>query len=190
MLAAMPATPDELLARLGQLGIASKTYDHPPVFTVEESKALRGQLPGGHCKSLFLKDKADKLWLVVALEDRAVDLKRLRHRLGAKKTLSFGSAELLMATLGVTPGAVTPFGALNDRDGRVQVVLDRAMLALDPLNYHPLTNARTTALAPQDLVRFLEASGHSPVVLDFDEVGRPAAAESGVATAPESGHLD
>jgi Ala-tRNA(Pro) deacylase len=165
----MPATPDELLARLRELGISTTTHDHPPLFTVEESKRLRGQLPGGHCKSLFLKDKGGQLWLVVTLEDRAVDLKELRRRLGARKTLSFGAPELLMEVLGVAPGAVTPFGVINDRAGRVQVVLDQRMLGHDPLNYHPLTNARTTAIAPKDLLAFLEACGHEPRLLDFDQ---------------------
>ncbi len=172
MLAAMPASPDELFARLRALGIATATYDHPPLFTVEESKRLRGRLPGGHCKSLFLKDKAGQLWLVVTLEDRALDLKELRRELGARKTLSFGAPELLLEVLGVAPGAVTPFAAINDRAGRVQVVLDRSMLDHDPLNYHPLTNDRTTAIAPKDLLAFLEACGHAPRMLDFD---RPAA---------------
>jgi Ala-tRNA(Pro) deacylase len=185
MLAAMPATPEQLLARLGELGISVKTYDHPPLFTVEESKRLRGQLPGGHCKSLFLKDKADQLWLVVALEDRAVDIKRLRKQLGARKTLSFGSPELLMEVLGVIPGSVTPFGAINDTAGRVQVVLDQKMLTQDPLNYHPLTNTRTSAISPADLVKFLEACGHKPRIMDLDapdeaaEAAPPAHAHAG-----------
>ncbi len=164
----MPATPDELFARLEELGIETTTHTHPPLFTVEESKRLRGDLPGGHCKSLFLKDRKGRLWLVVVLEDRTVDLKRLRRRLGASKTLSFGRPELLEEVLGVTPGAVTPFALINDTGRRVQVVLDKAMLTHDPLNYHPLHNAATTAIAPDDLVRFIESCGHRPIVLDFD----------------------
>jgi Ala-tRNA(Pro) deacylase len=176
----MAAGPDELLAHLRGLGIEVATHDHAPVFTVEESKRLRGALPGGHCKSLFLKDKGasletGRLWLVVALEDRAVDLKRLKRALGAK-SLSFASPELLMALLGVIPGAVTPFGAINDQAGRVEIVLDRAMLERDLLNYHPLTNARTSAIAPQGLLRFLRANGHEPQILDFEAL---AAAEGG-----------
>jgi Ala-tRNA(Pro) deacylase len=165
----MPATPEALLARLAELGIRTTTHDHPPLFTVEESKALRGALPGGHCKSLFLKDKAGRLWLVVVPEDRLMDLKRLGKRLGAKKTLSFGNPDLLMEALGVTPGAVTPFAAINDEVQRVQIVLDQAMLASDPLNFHPLTNSRTTAIAPGDLLAFLRATGHEPLILDLDE---------------------
>jgi Ala-tRNA(Pro) deacylase len=161
-----PLTPEALFARLDALGIAHRTYTHPPVFTVEEAKALRGTLPGGHCKSLFLKDKKGGLWLVVALEESRVDLKALADALGAPR-FSFGSAELLHAVLGVRPGSVTPFSAVNDSDARVSVVLQRAMLAHDPLNYHPLENDRTTALAPADLVRFLEACCHAPRVVDF-----------------------
>ena len=157
----MHATREELLSRLDALGIRSTTVDHPPVFTVEESKRLRGTLTGGHCKSLFLKDKKDVLWLVVALEDRPIDLKELRHRIGAAN-LSFGKPELLLQVLGVEPGSVTPFGLINDRERRVNVVLDKGMMAMDCLNYHPLTNRATTTVSPADLLKFIKACGHEP----------------------------
>jgi len=142
--------------------------------------ALRGRLPGGHCKSLFLKDKKGGLWLVVALEERQIDLKRLAVSLAAPR-FSFGNAELLYQVLGVKPGSVTPFALANDaapdnapenanRAHRVTVVLDRAMLAHDPLNYHPLENDRTTAIAPSDLLRFIAWCGHQPRIVDLDAI--------------------
>jgi len=162
-----PATPEALFARLDSLGIASRTVSHPPVFTVEEAKALRGQLPGGHVKNLFLRNKKGEMWLVVAEEDRKLDLKALAERLGAGR-VSFGSAERLMQYLGVIPGAVTPLGLINDRKAEVRVVIDKALLAHDPLNVHPLVNDRTTAIAPADLLKFIESCGHRPQVLDLD----------------------
>jgi Ala-tRNA(Pro) deacylase len=169
-----PLTPDELFDCLDALGIAHQTYTHPPVFTVAEAVTLRGQLPGGHCKSLFLKDKKGGLWLVVALEERRVDLKRLADTLRAAR-FSFSNPELLYEALGVRPGSVTPFALINDRDHRVTVVLDRAMLDRDPLNYHPLENDRTTAIAPADLLRFVKACGHEPRILDLDAPDREPA---------------
>jgi Ala-tRNA(Pro) deacylase len=165
-MASPPLTPDQLFARLDALGIVHETYTHPPAFTVAEAVALRGQLPGGHCKSLFLKDKKGGLWLVVALEERRVDLKGLADALRAPR-FSFGNAELLYEVLGVRPGSVTPFALGNDRDRRVTVVLDRAMLEDDPLNYHPLVNDRTTAISPADLLRFIAACGHTPRIIDL-----------------------
>ena len=162
---AMPATPEDLLQRLDELGFATQTHAHPPLFTVEESKALRGQIPGGHCKSLFLKDRKGQLWLIVALEDTPVELNRLHARLGAAR-FSFGSAELLEQTLGVKPGSVTPFALINDEEHRVRVVLDSTMLAHDLLNYHPLSNDRTTTIRSADLVAFVEACGHGPLIVD------------------------
>jgi len=173
-MALSPLTPDQLFARLDALGIAHRTYAHPPVFTVAEAVALRGQLPGGHCKSLFLKDKKGRLWLVVALEERRIDLKQLAAALGAPR-FSFGPAELLYEALGVRPGSVTPFALANDGAHRVAVVLDQAMLALDPLNYHPLDNARTTAIAPGDLLRFIAWCGHRPHLVDLDAAAPTAA---------------
>jgi Ala-tRNA(Pro) deacylase len=165
-MSATPLTPEELLCRLDRLGIAHRTYSHPPVFTVAEAAALRGDLPGGHCKSLFLKDKKGGFWLAVALEDRRVDLKRLATALVAPR-FSFGNADDLYAVLGVRPGSVTPFALVNDPGHRVRVVLDALMLARDPLNYHPLANDRTTAIAPADLLRFIAACGHLPRIADL-----------------------
>ncbi|MDF2765555.1 MAG: DNA-binding protein [Rhodospirillales bacterium] len=163
--APLPAE-EALFNRLAELGIKTNTVEHPPVFTVGEAKRLRGSLPGGHCKSLFLRNKKGEMWLVVALEDRPIDLKALGERIGAGR-VSFGSAERLMENLGVIPGAVTPFAVINDRARQVKVVLDSGMLKHAPLNYHPLRNDRTTSIAPEDLIRFLEAEGHPPQILDL-----------------------
>ena len=158
--------PQQLFARLDKLGIAHRTVEHPPVFTVEEAKALRGNLPGHHIKNLFLRNKKEEMWLVVALEDRAIDLKRLGEVLGAGR-LSFGSADRLKRTLGVEPGSVTPLSLVNDEGRAVQLVLDRAVADGGPVNAHPLVNTMTTALAPADLLRFFDATGHTPRWLDF-----------------------
>lgn len=163
----MLASPQDLLQRLDDLGIETTTHRHPPLFTVEESRALRGDLPGGHCKSLFLKDKRSQLWLVVMLEDRKADLKWLARHLDAGR-LSFARPELLYEVLGVTPGAVTPFGLINDRDHRAKVLLDAAMMRYDILNYHPLTNEATTAIRSEDLRRFIADCGHEVEEVDFD----------------------
>ncbi len=158
----MAVTPDELFAALTGLGIAHTTVTHPPVFTVEQAASLRGEIAGGHTKNLFLRDKKQALYLVVALEDAEIDLKGLHRRLGASGRFSFGSADLLREVWGVAPGAVTPFGAINDTQGRVTVVLDAAMMAHETLNYHPLVNTMTTSLSRDDLVKFLESTGHMP----------------------------
>lgn len=166
----MPATPDDLFTFLDRLQISHRTVSHPPLFTVEESRRLRGRIPGGHTKNLFLKDKRGALFLVVALEDAAIDLKSLHHRLGAAR-FSFGPPELMRAALGIEPGAVTPFAAINDAAGRVEVVLDQAMLVHETLNYHPLVNTMTTSIGREDLVRFLEATGHRPRIAPVSDGG-------------------
>jgi len=162
--ATLPTSAEQLLARLGELGIASRTVDHDAVFTVDEAKALRGELPGGHIKNLFLRNKKEEMWLVVVEEDKRIDLKALGELLGAGK-LSFGSPDRLMTYLGVLPGAVTQFSIINDKGGKVKVVLDQDLLEKDPVNCHPLVNTKTTAISPQDLMRFLEAEGHKPQLM-------------------------
>jgi Ala-tRNA(Pro) deacylase len=162
----LPTSPEQLLARLSALGIAAQNHAHAAVFTVEEAKALRGELHGGHIKNLFLRNKKEEMWLVVVEEDKRVDLKALGEKLNAGK-LSFGSPDRLLRYLGVLPGAVTPFGIINDKDRKVKVVLDRDLMGFNPVNAHPLVNTMTTALSPQDLVKFLEAEGHKPDILEI-----------------------
>src|SRR3954453_14654806 len=157
----MPVTPDELFAYLDGLGIAHKTTSHPPLFTVEQSQALRGTIPGGHTKNLFLKDKKDAGFLVVAPEEGHVDLKTLHHKLGASR-FSFGSAALLEELLGVAPGAVTAFGDIKHKARRVNVVIDPGLMQHAVINCHPLVNTMTTSIGRDDLVKFLEATGHTP----------------------------
>ena len=164
----MPATPADLFALLDRLDIAHPTVSHAALFTVEQSRTLRGQIPGGHTKNLFLKDKRGEFYLVVALEDAAIALKSLHQRLGAGR-FSFGSAEALRELLGVEPGSVTPFAAVNDTEGRVRVVLDAAMLAHEVLNFHPLVNTMTTSISRAGLLKFLAVTGHAPRVEPVSE---------------------
>jgi Ala-tRNA(Pro) deacylase len=159
-------SPQQLFARLDELGLAHRTVEHAPVFTVDEAKQHRGALPGHHIKNLFLRNKKEAMWLVVALEDRAVDLKRLGEVLGAGR-LSFGSPERLRKHLGVEPGSVTPFAVVNDTAHQVTLVLDRGLADDGPVNAHPLTNTMTTAISFADLSRFFAATGHAPQWFDF-----------------------
>lgn len=163
----MVADPAQLYARLDQLAIPYTILEHPPVLTVEEADRHTGYLPGGHCKSLFLKDRKGGLWLLVCEAGRRLDVNRLAKVIGSPR-LSFGKAALLIETLGVAPGAVTPFALINDPQQRVRPLLDRAMLAHDRLNYHPLVNTATITVASADLLRFVEACGHEVRVVDLD----------------------
>ena len=168
---AIPTSPAQLLARLAELGITTQTIDHDPVFTVEESQQVSGDMRGGHIKNLFLRNRKEEMWLVTVEENRRVDLKALGEKLtgetGGAAKLSFGSADRLMTYLGVIPGAVTPFAVINDKARKVKMVLDRHLLDCNPVFAHPLVNFKTTAIAPQDLLAFLEAEGHKPQLLDF-----------------------
>ena len=163
----MPCGPSDLFARLEALGIATNTRAHLAVFTVDESATLHHDLPGGHAKNLFLKDRKGRLFLVVAEQDTAIDLKRLHVVLGASGNFSFGSAALLRETLGVEPGSVTPFSLVNDPRQAVTVVLDARLMRHDQLNFHPLVNTMTTTIAANDLLVFLRAMGHAAVLRDL-----------------------
>ena len=157
-------TRAELMAYLDGLGIATRTIDHAPVFTVAESDALHTELPGGHTKNLFLKDAKDRLYLVVAEGHTPVDLKALPKVIGSAR-LSFGKPELMLEVLGVTPGSVTALALVNDTAKRVSVVVDERLMAYDIINCHPLVNSATTTLKRDDLIRFMRSTGHEPRVL-------------------------
>ncbi|MEJ2229175.1 MAG: prolyl-tRNA synthetase associated domain-containing protein [Alphaproteobacteria bacterium] len=162
----MAFTRDELLQHLISLGIATETVEHQAVFTVEESRGKRGVIEGAHTKNLFLKCKKGSLWLITALESTPIELKTLHKHLGSGR-LSFGSADLLREVLGVEPGSVTTFAAINDAEARVTVVLDAAMMEYERINLHPLENTATTGISREDLVKFLDTCGHSPRIMSF-----------------------
>lgn len=165
----MPLTRSDLLARLAALGIEAQTTDHRAVFTVDESEELHDQIPGGHSKNLFLKDKKDRVFLVSVPADATVDLKRIHTLIGAQGRVSFGKPELLMELIGVAPGSVTPFGIVNDTEGRVTVILDAALMAHATVNFHPLENTATTSIGRDDLVAFLTSAGHPPRIVAVTE---------------------
>lgn len=161
----MPRSRAELMAFLEGLGIETTTHEHPPLFTVEDSQALRGEIPGGHTKNLFLKDKKDNVFLLTVDEHAEIDLKTIHARIGGSGRVSFGKPELLMELLGVKPGAVTVFGLINDTGGRVTAFLDAGLMENTLINGHPLTNEATTSIGRDDLVRFVEATGHAANIL-------------------------
>jgi Ala-tRNA(Pro) deacylase len=160
----MPASKADLFARFQSLGLETKTVNHNPVYTVDEAKMVHADMPGGHCKNLFCKDEKGVLWLIVALEDAVINLKAAPAKIGSKR-LTFGKPDLLMEVLGVAPGSVTPFGLINDTGVRTQVILDEAMMRQDLLNFHPLVNDATTAIAYKDLITFIRACGHDPRIV-------------------------
>lgn len=176
------ATPADLFALLDELAIPTRTVEHEPVFTVAQSRSVKEAIAGGHTKNLFLKDRKGALFLVVAEAEVEIDLKRLHEAVGGSGRLSFGSADLLRAVLGVEPGSVTPFAVMNDGEGRVSVVLAAGLMRHATINVHPLVNTRTTSIAREDLVRFVRATGHEPRIADLpapDGRARPSEVTAG-----------
>ncbi len=171
----MPATRQDLFARLAQLAIATRTVEHEPLFTVAESGRIERELPGAHTKNLFLKDDDGELFLVIAQSSTRVDLKALARTLAAGR-FSFGKPDLLMETLGVPPGSVTAFAVINDRARRVRVVIDAEVMRQPSVNCHPLENTATTNIARDDLLRFIRSCGHEPRIVALG--GVPAAGKS------------
>ena len=170
----MPASRQDLFARLAELGIETRTVEHQPVFTVAESSRLEREIPGAHTKNLFLKDEDGVLFLVVAMTTTRVDLKALAKTLRAGR-FSFGKPDLLLAALGVPPGSVTAFAVINDPAQRVRIIMDAELMKHDTINCHPLENTATTSVARDDLLRFIRACGHEPRIA---ALGSAAAAES------------
>lgn len=162
----MSASRLELFAHLDRLGIGHETVNHRPIFTVDEGRDIKAAMPGGHTKNLFLKDRKGQAFLITALDETEIRLNRLHRHLGSAR-LSFGPEALLLETLGVRPGSVTALALLNDSEGRVRFVLDAALMNWPLVYSHPLLNDATTGLAPADLVRFAESTGHTPHLIDF-----------------------
>jgi Ala-tRNA(Pro) deacylase len=165
---------DELLAYLERIGIDARTFEHPPVHTVEESKALRGDIAGLHTKNLFLRDGKKNYFLFVTDEDATINLKQLAKKIGAKAGLSFGSPEALFELLGIRPGSVSVLTIVNDAEGKVKLMLDRRLANATAINCHPLNNARTTSLSQEAFAKFLATTGREANYVDMDEEPAPS----------------
>lgn len=155
-----------LFDRFKKLNIETKTTTHDAAFTVEDAQHLRGSIEGGHCKNLFLKDKKGQIWLIVCLEDAQINLKTAPKKIGSAR-LSFGNPQLMADVLGLTPGSVTPFGLINDKDNQVNVILEKSMMDQSLLNFHPLINTATTTIKSSDLIKFIDSCGHNPQIIDL-----------------------
>ena len=162
----LPTSPEKLLDKLTCLDISFTTHTHPPLRTVEDAKAFRGDLPGAHIKNLYLRDRKKHNFLIVVQEDRQIDLKSFGGQIGSDR-LSFGSADRLFEMLGIRPGAVSPFALINDSDHKVQLILDADLADQSCLYAHPLVNDMTLGLSGADLLRFTAFTGHQPQLLSF-----------------------
>ena len=157
---------EELIKLLDESNCDYEVKEHAPLFTVEDSKSLRGSILGAHSKNLFLKDAKGQFYLLSVEENTKVDLKKIMNFIGSKK-LSFAKAEYLESILGIEPGSVSPFALINDVDKKVLFFLDKNFLNYEKLNFHPLVNTATVNIATSDLIKFIEEK-HNPIkYIDF-----------------------
>ena len=164
----IPEKEQKLFNLFKLINIDSKIFRHEALFTVEDSQKLRGRIPGAHCKTLFLKDKKNNLWLVVISEDSIADLNMLAKKLNAGR-LSFCSPEIMLNILDVEPGSVTPFAIISDSARNVSIVLDSKMLESEKLNYHPLHNRATATISSKDLIKFISHFGNKFEILEIPQ---------------------
>lgn len=162
----LPTKPDQLFEILDELGIDYELFHHKPIYTVAEGEHLKKNIPGLHCRNLFLRDKKKRMFLVVAANETAIDTKKLQKLLDCDR-LSFGSGDRLWQHLGIRTGSVCPFCIINDKDNQVRIILDKGMMEAEIVNYHPLDNAKTIGLTPDDLIKFIEYTGHEPHIIDL-----------------------
>lgn len=164
----LPTNPETLFKLFDTIGLTYQLHHHPAVFTVAEGEEIQRSIPGVHCRNLFLRDKKERMALVMLRNETNVDLKRLAPLIGLER-ISFGSPERLFRHLGVRPGSVCPFAVINDQAQEVQAVLDHSILDCEVVNFHPLLNTMTVGMSPQHLIRFLEHVGHLPHIVDLTE---------------------
>ncbi len=165
-----PITPEQLFACFDKIGISYDLYHHEAVYTVAESEKIDRDIPGTPCRNLFLRDKKKQNFLLVLQNDTEVDIKKLASVIGSGR-LSFGSAERLWEYLGVRPGSVCPFAVINDTEKQVKILLDQSMIETELVTYHPLLNTMSVSLSPADLLKFIEAAGHKPHIVDLYAAG-------------------
>ena len=162
----MPTSPQQFLSKLDAMGIPYELHEHEAVFTVAESQKVDKKINACHTRNMYLRTKKKENYLVTLCHDTPIDLKKLEDVIDAKR-LSFGSEDRLMQYLGVFPGSVTPFSAVNAKPGDIEIILEEKMMQAKKVAYHPLINTMTVVIEPHDLIRFLKSSGHNPRITDL-----------------------
>lgn len=158
----------QLVGLLDSLAIRVELMPYPAHSTVEEGRALRGDMPGTFTKNLLLKDKKGRLFLIVAEEMRSIDLRTLHTKIEASGRLGFASTDAVRSTLGVEPGTLTPLALSYDRARATTVILDAKIMNDQQLNFHPLVNTESVGLSPQELMKFIAATGHRYIIASLD----------------------
>ena len=156
-----------LLKLFKDQSIIHKLILHPPIFTVEDSKKIRGKIKGAHTKNLFLKNKKNNFFLFSCLESTNIDLKILRKALGLGN-ISFANEENLREMLNLMPGSVTPFGLLNDINNKITFYFDKKLTYYDSLNFHPLDNTATININTTIFLNFMNSNKKLVNIIDFD----------------------
>lgn len=150
----------ELLKLLNAQNIAYINHHHPPTHRYDDHRDIRDNIPGIHCKSLFLTDK-ENYYMVCMRGELRLDLKCLQQNLGSGR-LSFGKGEDMQGILGVAPGSCTPYALVNDTKHRIaQVILDDAFIGEENINFHPIENNQTIRVCYSDFTKWLDYTGHS-----------------------------
>ena len=134
----------DLLELLREKRLDFQIHEHEPLFTVEDSENLRGQIEGSHTKNFFLFS---------CDENAKIDIKRFSKSIDAKN-LSFANQEYLLQYLGIKPGSVSPLALLNDNDQNVAFYLDEKLFESELINFHPLINTSTITIKTSDFISF------------------------------------
>ena len=165
----MPTSPHAVLKIMDSLQIHYELHEHEPVFTVAESEKIDKKINAHHTRNMFLRTKKKKNYLITLSHDTPIDLKKLDSLIEGASRFSFGSPDRLMEVLGVYPGSVTPLSAMNADPDNLSVILEKKMMEADYVAYHPLINIMTVVIKPDDLIKFLNHYGHSPIIIDMDD---------------------
>ncbi|MEA1976127.1 MAG: prolyl-tRNA synthetase associated domain-containing protein [Bacillota bacterium] len=151
----------EIINYLKSLNIEYEIFEHIAVYTVIEAKKISSDIPGAHCKNLFLRNrKGNEHYLVILLEDKKISLKALSKKINSTN-LSFASSKRLKKYLNLEPGSVGPFGLINDTQNKVIVVIDNEILKSEKATFHPNRNTATLSLLSSDLIKFIEKQGYN-----------------------------
>lgn len=163
----MTDTKQKVYDTLDEMGIGYRSYDHPPVFTVEEAEEYWADIEGVHVKNLFLRDKKGKRHILVVLRhEKGLDIKELEKKIGADR-LSFASESRLETYLGLSKGSVSAFGLINDTERAVEVVIDSDILREERIGFHPNINTATLTISVEDFQKFLKAQGNKVEYVDL-----------------------
>lgn len=157
---------DEVIEILNKLNIKFDIVNHPAVYTSEEADFYVKDINCSKAKNLFLAGKSNKnFYLFIIKDTKRLDIKKVSKL--TQDRLHFASKNSLKEKMNLTPGTVSIFGLINNKEHDIKTYIDKELLNKDIIAFHPNDNTATMLINTNDILKFLQEMNFDYKIIDL-----------------------